>query len=133
MDSNEFRRIQTRRDFLHHCVGGLGTIALADLLAAEGRTAAPRSDALVPKAPHFAPKAKNVIFLFQEGAPSQMDLFDPKPALQKWHGKPLSPELTKDLQLAFIKKNASVLASERTFEKCGQSGIDISDWLPLDP
>ncbi len=71
-----------------------------------------------------------MIFLFQEGAPSQMDLFDPKPVLEKYHGQPLPTELTKDLQLAFIKKNAQVLASQVNFRKCGQSGMDISDLLP---
>ncbi|MDZ7639452.1 MAG: DUF1501 domain-containing protein [Bryobacterales bacterium] len=71
-----------------------------------------------------------MIFLFQEGAPSQMDLFDPKPALQKWHGKPLPPSMTKELKLAFIKPTASVLASPRKFQKYGQSGMDFSDLLP---
>ena len=70
-----------RRDFLRRGLTGIGTLALSQLLAAEGRTEVP--DPLVPRKPHFAPKAKNVIFLFQEGAPSQMDLFDPKPALEK--------------------------------------------------
>ena len=69
-----------------------------------------RRTALAPRKPHFAPKAKNVIFLFMEGGPSQMDLFDPKPELQKWHGKPLPPSMTKDLKLAFIKPTAAVLA-----------------------
>ncbi|MDA1234688.1 MAG: DUF1501 domain-containing protein [Acidobacteria bacterium] len=125
MDWRDFQRTQSRRGFLQQSVAGLGTLALANLLRAEER-----ANPLTPKSPHFAPKAKNVIFLFQEGAPSQMDLFDPKPVLQKYHGQSLPPELTANLQLAFIKKNAQVLASERTFEKCGQSGMEISDWLP---
>ena len=78
--------------------------------------AATRTDPLAPKQPHFAPKAKNVIFLFMEGAPSQIDLFDPKPELQKWHGKPLPESMTKDLKLAFIKPTAAVLASPRKFK-----------------
>ena len=133
MTFEEFARIQSRRSFLHHCVGGLGTAALAHLLAAEGRTAAidaPKANPLTPKPSHFAPKAKNIIFLFMAGAPSQIDLFDPKPELQKWHGKPFPKSLTKDLQLAFIKPNASAMASAREFAPCGQSGIEISDWLP---
>ncbi len=117
----------SRRDFLDRCVGGIGTLAFADLLRAEGEM---RSDPLAPKAPHFEPKAKNVIFLFQAGAPSQMDLFDPKPTLEKYNGQSLPPELTKNLQLAFIKKNAQVLASAAKFKKCGQSGMEISDFLP---
>ena len=117
-----------RRDFLRRGLAGIGTLALADLLAAEGRTEAP--DPLVPRKPHFAPKAKNVIFLFQEGAPSQMDMFDPKPGLQKWHGQSLPPEMTRDLKLAFIKPTAKVLASPRKFAKYGQCGMELSDVIP---
>ena len=98
MTFEEFQRIHSRRLFLRNCAGGLGTIALANLLSGSARAAAKRTDPLAPKAPHFAPKAKNVIFLFMEGAPSQMDLFDPKPELQKWQGKPLPPSMTKQLQ-----------------------------------
>jgi hypothetical protein len=65
-----------------------------------------------------------------EGAPSQIDLFDPKPKLQEWHGKPLPPEMTRDLKLAFTRPTAAVLASPRVFQKHGQSGMEISDWLP---
>ena len=64
-----------------------------------------------------------MIFLFMEGGPSQMDLFDPKPELQKWHGKSLPPSMTKDLKLAFIKPTAAVLASPREFKPYGQSGM----------
>ena len=79
---------------------------------------------------HHAAKAKSVIFLYMPGGPSQIDLFDPKPELQKWHGKPLPESLTKGLKLAFIKPNANAVASPRVFEKHGQSGIEVSDWLP---
>ncbi len=115
----------SRRQFLQNTAYGLGSIALADLLHA-GSPINP----LAPKAPHFAPKAKNVIFLFMEGAPSQMDLFDPKPALQKYHGQSLPESFTKDLKLAFIKPTAAVLASPRVFTKHGQCGMDLSDFLP---
>ena len=101
-----------RRDFLRRSLTGIGTLALADLMNAASSTPA-ATDPLLPRPTHYKPKAKRVIFLFQEGAPSQMDLFDPKPALQKWHGKPLPPSMTKDLKLAFIKPTASVLASPR--------------------
>ena len=126
LDERTYRQMQTRRGFLEQCTAGLGSLALANLLQAEGRM----GDPLAPKAPHFPAKAKNVIFLFQAGAPSQMDLFDPKPVLEKYHGESLPPELTKDLQLAFIKKNAQVLASQAKFERCGESGMEISDLLP---
>src|ERR1035438_9266765 len=68
--------------------------------------------------------------MFMEGGPSQLDLFDPKPGLQKWNGKPLPAEMTKDLRLAFTKPNAAVLASPRTFQPYGQSGIEFSDYIP---
>ncbi|MBM3785047.1 MAG: DUF1501 domain-containing protein [Acidobacteria bacterium] len=115
--------VRNRRAFLQQITGGIGTAAMADLLTRNGYAAEIRK-------PHFAPKAKRVIFLFQEGAPSQMDLFDPKPALREWHGKPLPASLTKDLKLAFIKPTAAVLASPRTFQKYGPSGMDVCDLLP---
>src|ERR1051325_9246850 len=130
MDREQFRRIQTRRSFFRECAGGIGVMALAQLLEKDGYAAATESNPLAPKKPHFPAKAKNVIFMFMEGGPSQMDLFDPKPELQKWSGKPLPPSMTKDLRLAFTKPNAAVLASPRTFKKYGQSGIEYSDYIP---
>jgi hypothetical protein len=130
MDREHFQQIQSRRRFFRDCAGGIGTIALAQLLAGEGRAAAPAVNPLAPKKPHFPAKAKNVIFLFMEGGPSQIDLFDPKPGLEKWHGQPLPPEMTKDLRLAFTKPNAAVLASPRKFTPQGQSGIEFSDYIP---
>jgi hypothetical protein len=117
-----------RRSFLNSFAYGFGGFALADLIAQEGRAAT--LNPLVPKQPHFPGKAKSVIFMFMEGGPSQMDLFDPKPGLQKWHGQALPDLLTKDLQLAFIKKDAAVLASPRTFRPHGQSGTEFSDFIP---
>src|SRR5579859_405809 len=132
MDFEQYRRIQSRRKFFRSCAGGVGTIALANLLGSEGygATAPLDTNPLAPKPPMFAPKAKNVIFLFMEGGPSQLDLFDPKPELDKWNGKPLPASLTKDLQLAFIKPTAAVLASPRKFTPHGNSGMVISDYLP---
>ena len=129
MDREEFRRIQTRRSFFEQCAGGIGIAALAQLMEQEGRGAA-AVNPLAPRQPHFAAKAKNVIYMFMEGGPSQLDLFDPKPALEKWSGHPLPPEMTKDLRLAFTKPNAAVLASPRTFQPYGQSGIEFSDYIP---
>jgi Protein of unknown function (DUF1501) len=132
MDFEQYRRIQSRRKFFRSCAGGVGTIALANLLGSDGygATAPLNTNPLAPKLPMFAPKAKNVIFLFMEGGPSQLDLFDPKPELEKWNGKPLPASLTKDLQLAFIKPTAAVLASPRKFTPQGQSGMVLSDYLP---
>src|SRR3989475_1111243 len=127
MTFGAFQRIQARREFLRNGAGGLGMIALAQMLGADQHK---RTDPLAPKPPHFTPKAKNVIFLFMEGAPSQMDLFDPKPALQKYHGQSLPASMTKDLKLAFIKPTAAVLASPRKFTPHGKSGIEMSDFIP---
>ena len=135
MNFLEFQRLQARRGFLQQCAGGLGTIALWHLMAGEGRTAIPEGplpdvNPLKPKAAHFAGKAKNVIFLFMEGGPSQLDLFDPKPGLSKWDGQSLPPSMTKDLKLAFIKPDAKVWSSPRTFTRSGQCGMEFSDYLP---
>lgn len=131
MNLEQFRAVQNRRRFLKECAGGIGMMALGDLLSADGLAAAESAgNPLAPRRPHFPGKAKSVIFMFMEGGPSQMDLFDPKPGLQKWHGKPLPESMLKDVQLAFIKKTANVLASPRTFQKYGQSGTEFSDFIP---
>jgi hypothetical protein len=119
---------QSRRDFLTRY--GIGTAALAHLMGLDGLAAVQPADPLQPKPPHFAPKAKNVIFMFMEGAPSQVDLFDPKPGLRKWHGSPLPESMTKNLRLAFIKPTAKVMASPRVFTPAGQCGMELSDLLP---
>lgn len=130
MNFQELKAIRTRRDFLDETLFGLGLGAVAHLLAVEGRTATGPADPLAPRTPHFAAKAKNVIFLFQAGAPSQIDLFDPKPKLREWDGEPLPESLARNLQLAFIQPTAKVLASRRNFAPAGQSGIELSEWLP---
>ena len=123
--------VETRRDFFRKSMGGIGAIALAHVMAQDGRTAdTGPANPLAPRKPHFEPKAKNVIFLFQGGGPSQIDLYDPKPALRKWHGTPLPASMTKDLTLAFVKPDAKVLGSDRTFIRHGKSGIEYSDYIP---
>jgi hypothetical protein len=131
MTLSDFKRIQSRRAFFKTCAGGIETIALYQMLARDGYAGtADRGNPLAPKQPHFPGKAKNVIFLFMEGAPSQLDLFDPKPALEKIQGQPLPESLIKQTKLAFIKPNAAVLASPRKFTKHGESGIEMSDFIP---
>src|SRR6266540_5781019 len=129
MDPEQFQKIQSRRKFFRECAGGIGTVALAQLLAREGRGATPEVNPLAPRKPHFPPKAKNVIFMFMEGGPSQMDLFDPKPELQKWSGKPL-PETTGRPKSQFTSGAELLLPSTRKWAKHGQSGIEISDLMP---
>ncbi len=115
---------ETRRAFLRNCIGGIGTAALSHLMGAEP------ANPLAPRKPHFDAKAKHVIFLFQEGGPSQIDLYDPKPALKKWHGSPLPESMTKHLNFVFVKPDAKVLGSDRTFRPHGQSGTEFSDYIP---
>src|SRR4051812_7029457 len=85
----------SRRDFILRSGAGFGALALLDLLRGsplQGAIASPASlNPLAPKLGHFAPKAKSVIFLFMEGGPSHIDLFDPKPLLAELHGKPIPP------------------------------------------
>jgi Protein of unknown function (DUF1501) len=119
----------SRRKFFREIAGGVGNIAFADLLATSGLTAA-NVNPLTPKQGHFKGKAKSVIFMFMEGGPSQADLFDPKPGLKKWHGKPLPESMTKQMQLAFIKPTAAVLASPREFKPYGKCGTQFSDYIP---
>lgn len=127
MNELDFLQIQTRRSFFRSVGFGLGSAAFAALSA---ETTNRNADPLAPKPPHFPGKAKNLILLFQEGAPSQIDLYDPKPTLQKWHGKPLPASMTKDLNFVFIKPDAKVLGSARQFKPYGQSGIEFSDFIP---
>src|SRR5262249_28502485 len=85
---------------------------------------------LAPKAPHFAARAKHVIFLFMQGGPSQIDTFDPKPLLNKMHGQPLPPSVIAGLQLQFTKSDAAILGCPQTFRRCGHSGLEIADTYP---
>lgn len=116
-----------RRAFLRECAAGVGNIALWNLFAQEGSAA---SDPLAAKPPHFPARAKNIIFLFMEGGPSQIDLFDPKPEMSKLDGESLPESLRKELRFAFIKPTAKVWASRRTFRQYGQSGMEFSEWMP---
>jgi hypothetical protein len=113
---------------------GFGTWALLDLMTREGKGAAPPARAagnpLAAKPPHFPARAKRVIFLFMQGGPSHVDTFDPKPLLNKHHGKPLPASVAKDLQLQFTKGDAAILGCPLKFRKCGASGIEIADSYP---
>ena len=122
----------TRRYFLRNSGVGLGAVALASLLA-DDAPAAPTSgpaNLLSPKAPHFAPRVKNVIFLFMAGGPSHVDLFDHKPKLTALHGQPAPRELTEGDRFAFIKGAPSLLGSPYKFRRHGQSGVELSTLLP---
>ena len=119
-----------RRHFLRTAGGGFGAVALAALLAEEGKFAADdAADPLAPKKPHFEPRAKRVIFLFMSGGPSHVDTFDPKPELTRLHGEKLPASFGPVKTRRGVDKN-KLLASKRTFAKYGQAGIEVSDWFP---
>jgi hypothetical protein len=119
---------------LRHAGLGFGAWALLDLLTRDGLAAGPpgpaRANPLAPKPPHFPARAKHVIFLFMQGGPSHIDTFDPKPLLNKLHGKPLPASVTRDLQLQFTKADASLLGCPQKFRRCGRSGLEIADTYP---
>ena len=124
-------RDETRRHFFREAGFGIGSLALLSLMD-ERLFAAPAQarGPLQPRPPHFAPKAKHVIFLFMAGAPSQVDLLDPKPKLKQHNGEPIPEELVKGERFAFIKGTPRLLGSPYTFETVGQAGVDVSELLP---
>jgi hypothetical protein len=102
-------------------------------LLGAGRASAARPPALnplAPRLPHHAAKAKRVIYLFMGGAPSQLDLFDYKPSLQKYNGQPVPKEVVMGQKYAFIKPDAALFASEFKFSKHGKCGAELSEALP---
>src|SRR5690606_15030492 len=119
----------TRRHFFSQCGVGLGSIALGDLLAREVQAAA-LSDPMAPRRSHHGAKAKNVIFLFMAGGPSQLELFEDKPRLREYHGQ-LPPEsLVAGKRFAFLPDDAKLLGGQRAFGTYGETRMELSDLLP---
>jgi uncharacterized protein (DUF1501 family) len=125
----------SRRDFLTRTGFGFGAIAASYMLGADGLHAHAENvrlnplNPLAPRPPHHAPKAQSVIFLFMEGGPSHLDLFDPKPELDRLAGQPMPASYGKPITAMGTASN-TILPSKRTFKQHGQSGIWVSDWLP---
>ncbi|MEX2382531.1 MAG: DUF1501 domain-containing protein [Opitutales bacterium] len=126
--NEEIRKQITRRYFFKECGLGLGALALGSLFKDNRLHAAPAPGG--SPIPHFAPKAKRVIFLFQAGGPSQLDMFDPKPELARFDGTPIPASYTEGQEYAFIKKDANLFASKYKFARHGRSGAEISEVLP---
>jgi uncharacterized protein DUF1501 len=133
----------TRRHFFQECRIGVGAMALGSLLeaekvqggerkAAEGvlYSAGHDTDPFAARPPHFAPRAKSVIFLFMAGGPSQLELFDPKPKLQALDGQVIPASFVANKRFAFIKGDAKLQGTKRKFAQHGQSGQTISECLP---
>jgi hypothetical protein len=119
----------TRRAILQGTSMGLGSLALGCLLGQDA-PAAEATDALAPRAGHLKPRAKSVIFLHMVGAPSQLDLFDYKPTLQKFDGEKCPEHLLAGKRFAFLRGHPSLLGTKFKFEKHGNSGLEISENLP---
>lgn len=117
----------TRRHFLRTCTTGLGTLALNSLL---GNTLIPSNSLNKRDLRHFAPKAKRVIYLHMAGAPSQLELFQYKPTLEKLHGQDCPSSLLEGKKFAFIRGTPKMLGPQATFQQYGQSGAWVSERLP---
>ncbi len=124
----------TRRHFLQDCAAGLGTIGLATLQApratASSGSGGGAVNPLAPRAPHFAPRAKNVIYLHMAGSPSQLDLFEYKPELAKLNGQDCPQQFLKGQRFAFIRGVPKLLGPQFSFARHGDSGAWVSDRLP---
>jgi hypothetical protein len=124
----------TRRQFFRDCGTGLGTLALASLLNenlfAVNSTETLPADPLLPKAPHFAPQAKSIIYMHMAGAPSQLDLLDYKPKLVELNNQKIPETMIKGERFAFIKGVPRILGTPHQFKRYGKSGAEISDALP---
>lgn len=127
--------LTTRRDILRRGGAGFGALALASLLgesqltAALGDAGGRPGNPMAAKIPHLLGRAKHVIFLFMEGGPSHLDLFDPKPLLRKLDGKPM-PQSFGTVITAMGESKAPLLADKREWKQHGESGLWVSDWLP---
>jgi hypothetical protein len=118
----------TRRHFFQQSGFGIGALALTSLL--DNRLFASTASNATAIGPHFAPRAKRIIYLFMAGAPSQLDLFDPKPKLNQYDGQAIPEDIVKGERFAFIKGTPKLLGSPFQFARHGQSGAELSDLLP---
>lgn len=125
----------TRRHFFSRCSLGLGSIALASLLNERAAAAVETLDLpnpMAPKRPHFAPRAKNIIYLFMAGGPSQLELFDYKPKLIELNGQPIPDSYIEGKRFAFMgtSHGTKLLGTRRQFQRHGQSGMWVSELFP---
>jgi hypothetical protein len=134
---NNLLSTQTRRHFFSRCGMGVGSMALASLTQKDRLQAAvddKLNNPLIAKKPQYAPKAKNVIFLFMAGGPSQLELFDYKPVLQKYNGEPIPESYLEGKRFAFMdssfKNRSTLMGTRREFRQYGQSGMWVSELLP---
>jgi Protein of unknown function (DUF1501) len=122
--------VTSRREFFTRAGSGLAGIALASMLAEEAKGAAGAPDPLAAKKPDHVATAKSVIFLFMEGGPSHVDLFDYKPLLAKLDGQPIPESIGKPSQTSRGTGNNTLMAPKRKWAQYGESGLWVSDWYP---
>ena len=129
-----FEAPHSRRDFLVRAGAGFGHVALMALAAnvarASGAGPAAAGNVLVPRQSHYRPTAKSVIWCFLDGGPSHIDLFDPKPELEKLAGEPLPDSFERPLTAMGKTAFTPLMATKRKFAQHGNSGIWVSDWYP---
>ncbi len=130
-------RMQSRRHFIKESAMGLGSLALGTFLASCGSNSSPKTTVdfdpahpLMPRLPHYAGKAKSVIYLHMAGAPSQLELFDYKPELLKMNGQDCPPSLLEGKRFAFIRGVPKMLGPQAKFQKYGQCGAYVSEHMP---
>ncbi|HVJ86021.1 MAG TPA: DUF1501 domain-containing protein, partial [Caulifigura sp.] len=129
---NHVLRDITRRHFFGRCSIGVGGMALGSLLARDAAAAPAMRNPLAPKKTHFPARAKNVIFLFMAGGPSQLETFDYKPQLTAVNGQPIPESYTKGKRFAFMDSShrTDLLGPKIGFKQYGDSGTWVSDYLP---
>jgi hypothetical protein len=125
----------TRRQFFSQCRLGVGAIALASLIGSPASAApAALANPMLPRQPHFKPRAKNIIYLFMAGGPSQFELFDYKPKLQELSGKAIPDSYLEGKRFAFMdssfKNRSTLLGTRRKFAQHGQNGVWVSELFP---
>jgi hypothetical protein len=136
MTPHQVQQQLTRRALFGRSASGIGAAALTSLLGSDSSSASPQEKGRIgglPGLPHFAPKAKRVIYLFQNGAPTHVDLFDWKPQLKEMHGKPVPEEYVKGRRFSTMTGNPSgkvMLAPVEPFSQRGESGAWVSEFLP---
>lgn len=126
----KFGRYQSRRYFLQQCIGGLGAMALGNLLGCAPAENVAESIKAADGLSHFIPRAKRVIFLHMAGAPSQLELFDYKPVLQQYDGKACPAELLEGKRFAFLQGTPKMMGPQAQFRQVGESGAWLSHHLP---
>ena len=128
----ESLQFKTRRHFFKKCSMGLGGVALSEMLATDAMGLEAPGNPLLPKLPHFASKAKRVIYLHLTGSPPHLDMWDHKPELVKRDGQECPDEYIKGKKFAFTSGTPKLMGSPRTFKQSGKNGLWMSDGFPMD-